>query len=156
MESYTFLVLLQNINQKKAMTKIDLKEHQVWQGLTEIFEDLDTNALVTEHLELCNYKVCGYWDEAEEFYEEITLPRSLSTELVSSSIGVTGRKRWIQLKFVLKAESIAAKEQPSQNNAQIIGELILIYNENLEFVDENWQIDIDSPFVIANHQLQKS
>lgn len=50
---------------------------------------------MTEHLELCDYKICGYWDEQDEFYEEITLPRSLCTELVSSSIGVTGKQRWI-------------------------------------------------------------
>jgi hypothetical protein len=27
---------------------------------------------------------------------------------------------------------------------QNIGELILIYNENMELVDENWLLDIDS------------
>ena len=28
----------------------------------------------------------------------------------------------------------------NHNNSQMIGELILIYDENLEFVDENWHI----------------
>ena len=73
---------------------------------------LNTNSLVTEHLELCDYKICGYWDEQDKFYEEIILPRSLSTELVSSSIGVTGEKRWIQIKFVLKADLLVAKTLP--------------------------------------------
>lgn len=103
--------------------------------------------MITEHLELCDYKVCGYWDENDKFYEEITLPRPLYTELVSSSIGVTYRERWIQLKFVLKADRIAS-------NSQMIGELILIYDENLEFVDENWHIDINSPFVVVKCQQQ--
>ncbi len=137
------------------MTKLELRNHQVWQDLNEVLENLDANALVTEHLELCDYKVCGYWDEADEFYEEIPLPRSLSAELISSSIGVTGRKRWIQLKFILKADNFAAEDTPIQNDAQKIGELILIYNENLEFVDENWQIDVNFLSAIANRQPQK-
>ena len=103
--------------------------------------------MITEHLELCDYKVYGYWDENDKFYEEITLPRPLRTELVSSSIGVTYRERWIHLKFVLKADRIAS-------NSQMIGELILIYDENLEFVDENWHIDINSPFVVVKCQQQ--
>lgn len=124
------------------MTKLELKNHQVWQELTEILENIDANALVSEHLELCDYKVCGYWDEDDKFYEEILLPRSLSARLISSSIGVTGKKRWIQMKFVLEANQIITIA-PINNKAQKIGELILIYDENLEFVDENWQIDIN-------------
>ncbi|MBD2774820.1 hypothetical protein [Iningainema tapete] len=114
------------------------------------------NQLVTEHLELCDYKVSGYWNENNEFYEEIILPRSLSAELVSSSIGVTYRKRWIQLKFILQTTERNTNEDKSSNiNSQKIGELILIYNENMEFVDENWLLDIDSPFIIAKREQHK-
>ncbi len=136
------------------MMKLDLKNHQVWQDFTEILKKIDGNVMITEHLELCDYKVCGYWDENDKFYEEITLPRPLYTELVSSSIGVTYTERWIQLKFVLKADRIASEDQPTHNNSQMIGELILIYDENLEFVDENWHIDINSPFVVVKYQQQ--
>jgi hypothetical protein len=129
------------------MTKLQLKTHPVWQDLTEVLENLDANALVTEHLELCDYKVCGYWDEQDKFYEEITLPRSLSPELVSSSIGVTGRKRWIKLKFVLKADGNAAEDSLHHNLTQNLGELTIIYDENWQFVDENWQINLDSPLI---------
>ncbi|MCL1465614.1 hypothetical protein [Argonema galeatum] len=127
------------------MTKIELKTHQVWQDLNEILEDIDADALVQEHLESCNYKIGGYWDETDEFYEEITLPRFLSAELISSSIGVTRRKRWIQLKFALQADGIA-----SQDNPEKIGELILIYDENMQFLDENWEIYVDSPLLKTN------
>ncbi|MFB2938124.1 hypothetical protein ACE1B6_22995 [Aerosakkonemataceae cyanobacterium BLCC-F154] len=123
------------------MTKLELKNHQVWQDLTEILENIDANKLVTEHLELCDYKVCGYWDEDDEFHEEILLPRSLSAKLISSSIGVTGKKRWIQMKFVLEANQIKFADQK-------IGELLLIYDENLEFIDENWQIKASDPRLI--------
>lgn len=129
------------------MTIIELKNHPVWQDLTEVLENLDANSLVAEHLELCDYKVCGYWDEQDEFYEQIILPRSLSADLVSSSIGVTGRKRWIQLKFVLQAERVNSQDLSHFNSRENLGELTIIYDENLQFIDENWQINIDSPLI---------
>ncbi len=131
------------------MTKLELKNHQVWHDLTEILENLDSNALVREHLELCDYKVCGYWDEQDEYYEEIILPRSLTTSLVSSSIGFTHTKRFFQLKFVLLTSTPATLGYSSNNDMHGIGELILIYDENLEFVDENWILDVNSPSVEA-------
>ncbi|OKH32959.1 hypothetical protein NIES2119_24810 [[Phormidium ambiguum] IAM M-71] len=125
------------------MTNLELKNHPVWQDLTEILENIDANKLVTEHLELCDYKISGYWDENDEFYEEVLLPRSLAAKLISSSIGMTGRKRWIQMKFFLEINLINFEVQHIANNSRKIGELILIYDENLEFVDENWQININ-------------
>ncbi|WP_449419336.1 hypothetical protein [Phormidium nigroviride] len=136
------------------MTKIQLKTHPVWQDLTEVLENINTNSLVTEHLELCDYKICGYWDEQDEFYEEIILPRSLSAELVSSSIGVTGEKRWIQIKFVLKADLLVAEDSTDRNYTQNLGELTIIYDENMQFVDENWQINMDY-FVTLSEDKQK-
>ncbi|MEH1810209.1 MAG: hypothetical protein ACYTXT_27260 [Nostoc sp.] len=121
------------------MTKIELQNHQVWRDLTEILETLDTNALAKKHLELCDYKICGYWDEQDKYYETITLPRILEAELVSSSIGVTYKERFLQLKFFLIASAV--------DGTQKLGELVLIYNENLEFIDENWLLDIDSPML---------
>ncbi|MDZ8236536.1 MAG: hypothetical protein RMZ69_05050 [Nostoc sp. ChiQUE01a] len=129
------------------MTRLELKNHQVWQDLTEILEDLDSNRLVQEHLEQCEYKVSGYWDEQDEYYETIILPRGLDAELVSSSIGLSQQERFLQLKFFLIAYS-ADTAQPPDNHSQKIGELVLVYNENLEFVDENWLLDIDSPMLM--------
>lgn len=128
------------------MTRLELKNHQVWRDLTEILENLDANILVKEHLNQCDYKVCGYWDEQDEYYETITLPRILEAELVTSSIGVTHQERFLQLKFSLIADG-ADTTQAQNNHTQKIGELVLVYNENLEFVDENWLLDIDSPML---------
>ncbi|MDZ8189396.1 MAG: hypothetical protein RMX96_31735 [Nostoc sp. ChiSLP02] len=129
------------------MTRLELKNHQVWQDLTEILENLDSNILVQEHLEQCEYKVSGYWDEQDEYYETITLPRGLDAELVSSSIGVTHKQRFLQLKFFLLVSTNDAT-QALNNQTQKIGELVLVYNENLEFIDENWLLDIDSPMLM--------
>ncbi|OYD99837.1 hypothetical protein [Nostoc sp. 'Peltigera membranacea cyanobiont' 232] len=128
------------------MTILELKNHQVWRDLTEILENLDANILVLEHLNQCDYKVCGYWDEQDEYYETITLPRPLEAELVSSSIGITNTERFLQLKFSLIADAVDATQTPN-NHTQKIGELVLVYNENLEFIDENWLLDIDSPML---------
>ncbi|MEH1934587.1 MAG: hypothetical protein V7L14_12880 [Nostoc sp.] len=128
------------------MTKLELKNHQVWRDLTEILETLDVNTLVKKHLELSDYKICGYWDEQDKYYETITLPRLLKAELVSNSIGVTHKERFLQLKFFLIASAVDGT-QTASNNAQKLGDLVLIYNENLEFIDENWFLDIDSPML---------
>jgi hypothetical protein len=114
----------------------ELKNHQVWQDLTKILHSLDANTLVREHLELCNYKVCGYWDEQDEYHEEVLLPHNIEGELISNSIGVTENQRWIQLKFALNALNV-------DKVTEKIGELILIYDENLEFINESWLLDID-------------
>ncbi|MBN3898748.1 MAG: hypothetical protein HWQ41_26810 [Nostoc sp. NOS(2021)] len=128
------------------MKKLELKNHQVWRDLTEILETLDANTLVKQHLELSDYKICGYWDEQDKYYETITLPRLLKAELVSSSIGVTHKERFLQLKFFLISSAVDGT-QTTNNNAQKLGDLVLIYNENLEFIDENWFLDIDSPML---------
>jgi hypothetical protein len=117
------------------MTTLKLKNHQIWQDLTEILENLDTNSLVQKHLEQCCYTINGYWDEQDKYYESITLPHPIEAKLVSSFVGITQDNRFLKLKFSL------------MNFLENIGELVLIYNENLELIDENWLLDIDSPLL---------
>ena len=120
------------------MTTLQLKNHKIWQDLTEILENLDTNSLVQKHLEQCCYTINGYWNEQDRYYELITLPHPIEAKLVSSFVGVTQDKRFLKLKFSL------------MNFLENIGELVLIYNENLELIDENWLLDIDSPMLPLN------
>ncbi|MBS9390626.1 MAG: hypothetical protein HEQ33_17740 [Dolichospermum sp. WA123] len=117
------------------MTTLKLKNHQIWQDLTEILENLDTNSLVQKHLQQCCYTINGYWDEQDEYYDSISLPHTIEAELVSSFVGVTEDKHFLKLQFSI------------MNFLENIGELVLIYNENLELVDENWLLDIDSPLL---------
>jgi hypothetical protein len=63
------------------MTQLELKNHQVWQDLTKVLDNLDnidSHALVGEHLEACDYRVYGYWDEEDRYYEETILPHTLT------------------------------------------------------------------------------
>jgi hypothetical protein len=118
------------------MIKTELKTNPVWQGLTNILETIGSEALIKEHLELCEYKVCGYWDERDIYHEEINLPRTLKADLASDYIGLANVDRFLQLKFSLKVADISDRSRK-------IGEVVLIYDENLDFVDESWMIDID-------------
>jgi hypothetical protein len=136
------------------MTRLELKNHQVWRDLTEILENLDANILVQDVLEQCDYKVCGYWDEQDEYYETITLPLTLEAELISSSIGVTNTEHFLQLKFSLIASG-ANVTQAQSNHTQKIGDLVFVYNENWEFIDENWILDVDSPMLMISKQSEK-
>ena len=129
-----------------------LKNHQIWQEIAEILAEIDVNALVREHLEDCHYTISGYWDE-NEFYQEITFLNPISAELVSSffgiTVGETDNSHWLKFKFLLLADTSADSGKLVSDVEKRIGELVLIFDSNLEFVDENWLIDVKSPFVVA-------
>ncbi|MBK1990145.1 hypothetical protein A0J48_021895 [Sphaerospermopsis aphanizomenoides BCCUSP55] len=130
------------------MTNLKLKDHPVWQDLSEVLVNLNADNLIREHLNLCNYQICGYWDENDQYYETVNLPSNIETELASSSIGVTREQRFIQLKFLIKG-FIHNHLQELQD----IGEVILVYNENLEFIDETWDLN---PNFLQNTLLDKT
>ncbi|MDZ7956246.1 hypothetical protein [Nostoc sp. DedQUE09] len=67
---------------------------------------------------------------------KITLPCTLEAELVSSSLGVTHKERFLQLKFLLIADAVDNTKTTS-SNAQKLGELVLVYDENLEFNEKS-------------------
>lgn len=116
---------------------ITLKNHPVWQDLSEIVNNINTNLLIQEHLQLSDYKISGYWDDNDNFYSEISLPHNLSSHLINSSIALNHtNQRYIQLKFALNTDT-----------GEKLGEVTLIYDENLEFIDENWQLNLDSPLI---------
>lgn len=116
---------------------ITLKNHPVWQDLSEIVNNLNTDLLIQEHLQLSDYKISGYWDNEDQFYPEINLPHNLSSQLINSSITLNhNNQRYIQLKFSL---NISTDKK--------LGEVTLIYDENLEFIDEKWQLDLNSSFI---------
>jgi hypothetical protein len=121
----------------------ELNNHQIWHNLTEIAETLDADTLIQEHLELSNFKVFSYWDEYDRYYEEVILPRAMKATLVSSSIGINHKERFLQMRF-----SLTHLIDTLGDDDIFLGELLLIYNQNLEFKDENWYLNIESPFII--------
>ena len=128
-----------------------LKTPQIWQEIADILAKIDVNALVREHLEDCHYTRSGYWDE-NEFYQEINFVNPINAELVSSCFGITvgpDNCHWLKFKFLLLADTSADSGKLVSDVEKRIGELVLIFDSNLEFVDENWLIDVKSPFVVA-------
>ncbi|BAZ12261.1 hypothetical protein NIES4071_40910 [Calothrix sp. NIES-4071] len=134
----------------------NLNNHSIWQEFAVILGQINPNALAKSHLEACNYKVMGYYDE-DDYYEEVEFITPIDVELTSSSLNLknqeTNTSRWVTLNFSLKAVN-AHKEQSVDNEDEIeeVGELKLIFDSNMNFIDENWEIYIESPFVIAKKE----
>ncbi|MCC3570520.1 MAG: hypothetical protein JGK30_00195 [Microcoleus sp. PH2017_40_RAT_O_B] len=128
-----------------------------WDELAKILEPIHISLLAPQHLESCNYKIRGYWD-SNKFYEEIAFIHPICAELIARSIGTNiinnhPTSHWIKLKFLLKADLSAGENNlVSDNGDDEIGELTLILDGNLKVIDENWLIDIESPFVVAKIQ----
>lgn len=120
-----------------------LKAHPIWHNVSQTVAAIDPTAIAIQHIQVCNAQIDGYWDESDQFYETIHFSQSPTPELISSSIGVTpsqnGGVPWLNFKYALR---IPGSEEP-------IGELTLILNDSLEVIDENWLIDIHSPYVVA-------
>ncbi|MEG4391048.1 hypothetical protein [Microcoleus sp. BROC3] len=79
-------------------------------------------------------------------------------ELIARSIGTNiinnpSTSNWIKLEFLLKANLSAGENNlVSDHGDDEIGELTLILDPNLKVIDENWSIDLESPFIIAKSQ----
>ncbi|MGF1493833.1 MAG: hypothetical protein ACFBSC_15540 [Microcoleaceae cyanobacterium] len=131
-----------------------LKNHPVWQTLNQTLEQLDTAKIAVQHLQACNSKINGYWDE-DEFYEAISFTQPLQPQLMSSSWEISSHNsqnpHWLRLKFSLLI-NFPSNADPSDSNTikTTVGDLILILDENLEVIDENWLIDVHSSYVLAN------
>jgi hypothetical protein len=131
-----------------------LKDDPIWSNLAQTLKQFDPNQIALQHLQLCNDQINGYWDE-DEFYEVITFNKKLEPELLSSSLGISSveeeNAHWLSLKFALTINPNAQDLSDLLPNQQkdILGELTLVLDENLRVVDENWLIDLNSPYVWA-------
>lgn len=139
------------------MNAVTSTNYQIWDELAQLLAPIALNHLIEKHLESCNYKIRGYWD-SNKFYEEIAFIHPICAELIGRSIGtnITNNhpsSHWIKLKFLLKADlSTGENNLVSDDGDDEIGELTLILDSNLKVVDENWSIDLESPFVVAKIQ----
>jgi hypothetical protein len=127
-----------------------LREHPIWRNVAQTLAQINPQQIALQHLQACQGEINGYWDESDQFYEKIRFVHALSPELISSSIGVaqTGNSHWLQLKYAL---TIAATELTiaDPDFKTTLGELSLILDDSLEVIDENWVIDVNSPYVLA-------
>jgi hypothetical protein len=126
-----------------------LKDHPIWHNLAQTLQQLDPNQIAAQHLQACNAQINGYWSEADEFYEVIAFTHFPQPAIISSSLGISQSvaegSYWLKLRFALEVD------QSCSNGETSMGELSLILDENLEVIDENWLINLDSPYVLATH-----
>ncbi|NER92954.1 MAG: hypothetical protein F6J86_03735 [Symploca sp. SIO1B1] len=131
---------------------ITLKNNPIWYNLSQTLEQIDANQIAEQHLQACNAQINGYWDE-DEFYEVISFSQLPHAELTSGSWVIspnnTKNQYWLQLKFALTINLPVDSDSLHGHSSTTIGDLILILDENIEVVDENWLININSPYIIA-------
>lgn len=135
----------------------ELINESIWNQLSELLTEFDCRQIATKHLESCSQKIKGYWDSRNEFYEEIYFVYLPEIELVSRAIGMNKVEkqsyRWIKLDFLLKIDDRNSKYLIDDGE---IGELTLILDDTLKVVDENWSVDLESPFVVATKAKKKA
>jgi hypothetical protein len=113
--------------------------------LPDRWKDIQSNPneIAYHHIQTCQSQLNGYWDENDQFHESIRFTHPLIPRLLSSSFGITpdqnGDTPWLNFRYAL---TVSAAEGP-------IGKLNLILNDSLEIIDENWLIDIQSPYVLS-------
>lgn len=131
-----------------------LENHPIWRDLTQTLQQLDAKSIAAQHLQACNAQINGYWDE-DEFYQMIRFTQPPDPVLIGSSLGVTPgnteRNHWLQLRFSLTLNRAVDSQHPDRPINPVLGELNLILDETLEVIDENWLIDVHSPYVLATH-----
>lgn len=132
------------------MSKLNLKDRSIWNNLSQLLPEIECCEIAQQHLESCSQKIRGYWDSKNYFYEEIAFVNFPVVELVSRAIGIDRVEEqiipWIKLNFWLKVDG----------DDDEIGELTLILDPNLKVVDENWSVDVESPFVVATQPKEKA
>ena len=108
-----------------------------WQAIVA-----DPQQLASQHLQDCQGEIHGYWDETDQFYETIQFKQLPIPQLISSSLGVTPNQttstHWLQLRYALTIPPTTT-----------VGELLLILDDCLTVIDENWVIDVHSPYVVS-------
>ena len=129
-----------------------LKNHPIWRTLSQTLKQLDANQIAVQYLQACHAQINGYWDD-DKYYDVISFTQLPQPELTSSSWeilpNINGNTHWLQLKFALTINPPGDADSPGSPTPTTVGDLILILDENLEVVDENWLIDVHSPYVLA-------
>ena len=109
-------------------------------NLSEVINPLEAESRVLEHLASCDYQISGYRDESDHLYKNIILPRPLSPQLIRNWSSFKRDKRRLHLTFTLNLETVTPPLS--------IAELMLVYDDNRELIDEKWQvIDLNSEFI---------
>lgn len=153
-----------------------LKAHPIWQELTQALAQINLDHIANQHLQDCQAEIHGYWDENDQPYETIRFKQTPIPQLVSSSLGISPKQTnrihallnpamnflliaalgaAINKKFIAKISNarihywLQLRYALTIPPATTVGELLLILDDDLEVIDENWLVDVESPYVDA-------
>ena len=131
---------------------VNLQNDPIWNQLDDLSKRVNPETLALAHIEECENKIRGYW-HGSEHYEEIYFTSPLRAELESISVknrrSIPNHVHSVKMSFLLFGQSVPSHSMLDDDDDDEIGELTLVFNSKMEFIDENWIIDVDSPFIIA-------
>ena len=131
---------------------VNLQNDPIWNQLDDLSRRVNPETLALAHIEECENKIRGYW-HGSEHYDEIHFTSPLRAELESISVknrrSVPQHFRSVRMSFLLFGQPLPSQSQLTDEDDDEIGELTLVFNEKMEFIDENWILDVESPFIIA-------
>lgn len=131
----------------------NLTHHSAWNTLDEFFTQVDVQSLARKHLENGQYKIKGYYHDDNDYYESVVFTTPLELKLNTYSIGKTvdDASYWIRLRFFIRADlsNSAHASRVEYDEEKELGDLTLIFDDKGKFIDENWFIDVYSPFIAA-------
>lgn len=125
--------------------------HPAWNEMKDLFSHINAKSLGMTHLRNCECKIVGYYSEDDAYYKEIIFNYPLDVELQNFSMGETAydSSHWLKMRYLLKVDRSVPGIHLDEDDDDQIGEFSLVFDANLNFVDEYWFIDVDSPFIIA-------
>ena len=131
---------------------VNLQNDPIWNQLDDLSRRVNPETLALAHIEECENKIRGYW-HGSEHYEEIYFTSPLRAELESISVkkrkSVPHNFRSVKMNFLLFGQPVPSQSQLTDEDDDEIGELTLVFNDQMEFIDENWIIDVESPLIVA-------
>lgn len=157
-----YLLRLRKKSKRRNKVSVTLEKHPVWNELAKLVTQIDAESLAMQHLAKGPNKLRGYWD-GDEHYEEIIFTSPLRSELVTLSLQAPTNghdtSRHLTMTFLLKGDTVGPKlahheafgsiSDDDDDDDDEVGELVLTFNQNMNLVDENWLLDIDSPHICA-------
>ena len=135
--------------------KSKLTNYSAWNTLDEFFRQIDVQILARKHLEEGQYTIKGYYHDDNQFYETVKFTTPLELKLNSFSMGQTvdDGSHWIRLRFFIRADLSSSAQDVEYDEDKELGDLTLIFDDQGQFIDENWFIDVYSPFIAAKRGM---
>lgn len=128
----------------------DTMNIQKTDSFEEVFmylEGVDAKYLVKQHLEHCQFKINGYYSD-ESLYDEIHFGETVDIEIQSQSLRFIKCLDEHLIRLYIEATLILSVRDTSEDLEDYeLAEISLSFNEKGEFIDENWNVNMDSPYI---------